>query len=32
MAYKYTVGQRNYRFDTLKSLLAKATPKRSGDE
>ena len=32
MAYKHTVGQRSYQFKDLKTLLAKASPKRSGDE
>lgn len=31
MHYKYTVHNITYRFDDLKSLLAKATPFRSGD-
>ena len=31
MAYAHTVGHHAYRFDDLKSLLAKATPPRSGD-
>jgi ethanolamine ammonia-lyase large subunit len=30
--YSHTVGQRVYRFDDLKTLLAKATPARSGDD
>ena len=30
--YRYTLGQRVYRFADLKTLLAKATPARSGDE
>ena len=32
MTYQHTVGQKNYRFDSLKTLLAKASPRRSGDE
>ncbi len=32
MAYSHTVGNRVYRFDDLKALLAKATPARSGDD
>ena len=32
MAYAHTLGGRVYRFDDLKSLLAKATPERSGDQ
>jgi ethanolamine ammonia-lyase large subunit len=32
MAHVRTVDQRVYRFDDLKSLLAKATPLRSGDQ
>src|SRR5882724_3905183 len=31
-SYCHTIGQRVYRFDDLKTLLAKATPLRSGDE
>ena len=31
MIYKHTIGSRTYRFDDLKTLLAKATPHRSGD-
>ena len=30
--YRHTLGQTVYRFDDLKTLLAKATPLRSGDE
>jgi ethanolamine ammonia-lyase large subunit len=30
-AYSHTVGVRSFRFDDLKSLLARATPERSGD-
>jgi ethanolamine ammonia-lyase large subunit len=30
--YRQTLGQRQYVFDSLKSLLAKASPDRSGDE
>jgi len=29
--YSCTVGVRNFRFDSLKTLLARATPERSGD-
>ncbi len=32
MSYAINVGQTLYRFDTLKELLAKATPERSGDQ
>ena len=32
MAHAHTLGGRVYRFDDLKSLLAKATPERSGDQ
>jgi ethanolamine ammonia-lyase large subunit len=32
MTYRETVGLRTYRFDSLKTLLAKASPRRSGDE
>ncbi len=32
MAYQHTVGHRSYQFDSLKILLAKASPRRSGDE
>lgn len=32
MTYQHTVGQQNYQFDSLKTLLAKASPRRSGDE
>jgi len=31
-SYRQTLGQRRYTFDSLKSLLAKASPARSGDE
>ena len=31
-AFQHTVGGRTYRFADLKSLLARATPRRSGDE
>ncbi|MDT3677314.1 MAG: ethanolamine ammonia-lyase subunit EutB [Burkholderiaceae bacterium] len=31
MAYAHTIGNRVHRFDDLKSLMAKATPLRSGD-
>ena len=30
--FQYTIGQRTYHFDSLATLLAKATPLRSGDE
>ena len=30
-AYHHTVGTQRYRFDDLKTLLARATPERSGD-
>lgn len=32
MSYSTTVGQTRYHFKTLKELLAKASPERSGDE
>ena len=32
MAYKTTIEQTVFRFDDLKTLLAKATPERSGDQ
>ena len=32
MAHAHTLGGRVYRFDDLKTLLAKATPERSGDQ
>ncbi|ORE94067.1 ethanolamine ammonia lyase large subunit [Stappia sp. 22II-S9-Z10] len=32
MGYKYAVGHEVHRFDTLAVLMAKATPRRSGDE
>ncbi|HEY1392567.1 MAG TPA: ethanolamine ammonia-lyase subunit EutB, partial [Methylibium sp.] len=32
MAYAQTLGNRVYRFDDLKSLLALASPERSGDQ
>ena len=32
MAYKMTVAQQNYSFADLKTLMAKATPERSGDQ
>jgi ethanolamine ammonia-lyase large subunit len=32
MAYFETIGARRYRFDDLKTLLARASPRRSGDE
>ncbi len=31
MEYKQTIQNKTYRFDSLKELLAKATPFRSGD-
>jgi ethanolamine ammonia-lyase large subunit len=31
MSYTQTVGGHRYSFDTLKTLMAKATPARSGD-
>src|SRR4029079_10609801 len=30
--YRYTIGGTSYSFDGLKTLLAKASPRRSGDE
>ncbi|AMN67958.1 ethanolamine ammonia-lyase subunit EutB [Psychrobacter sp. P11G5] len=32
MAYQHTVGQKTYQFESLKVLLAKASPRRSGDD
>jgi ethanolamine ammonia-lyase large subunit len=32
MAYKHTIGNKTYQFNDLKTLLAKASPYRSGDE
>jgi ethanolamine ammonia-lyase large subunit len=32
MSYNETIGHRMYRFDDLKTLLARATPQRSGDQ
>jgi ethanolamine ammonia-lyase large subunit len=32
MSYSTSIGQTLYRFDSLKELLAKATPERSGDQ
>ncbi|WP_080240135.1 ethanolamine ammonia-lyase subunit EutB [Spirosoma rigui] len=32
MPYRYTIHQTNYVFDDLKTLLARATPPRSGDQ
>jgi len=32
MSYYETIGARRYRFDDLKTLLARASPQRSGDE
>ncbi len=31
MAYKFTIDSRNYVFNDLKTLLAKASPFRSGN-
>ena len=31
MAYRHTIGKKTYGFDTLKTLMAKASPFRSGD-
>ena len=31
MAFSHTIRGRTYRFDSLKALLAKASPLRSGD-
>lgn len=31
MSYRFTLGNQNYLFDDLKSVLAKASPHRSGD-
>ncbi len=31
MSYQYTVGSNTYRFNSLKEVMAKATPARSGD-
>ena len=31
MAYRYAIGAEHYRFEDLRSLLAKASPSRSGD-
>jgi ethanolamine ammonia-lyase large subunit len=31
MSYQYTVGSNSYRFNSLKEVMAKATPARSGD-
>ena len=31
MAYRYAIGAETYRFDDLRTLLAKASPARSGD-
>ncbi|EIT69126.1 MULTISPECIES: ethanolamine ammonia-lyase subunit EutB [Hydrocarboniphaga] len=31
MSYAHTIGVRSYRFDSLRELMAKATPLRSGD-
>ncbi|XWW47812.1 ethanolamine ammonia-lyase subunit EutB [Fibrella sp. USSR17] len=32
MSYRHTIGQRTYTFADLKTLLARASPRRSGDE
>ena len=32
MTFHVTIGLRTYRFDSLKTLLAKASPQRSGDQ
>ena len=32
MSFRETIGSRSYRFDSLGTLLAKASPRRSGDE
>jgi ethanolamine ammonia-lyase large subunit len=32
MSYFHTIGHRRYRFDDLKTLMARATPLRSGDQ
>jgi ethanolamine ammonia-lyase large subunit len=32
MTFHETIGLRTYRFDSLKTLLAKASPQRSGDQ
>jgi len=32
MVYKYTIGSTVYVFDSLRDLMAKATPERSGDQ
>ena len=32
MSYRYSVAQQQYIFQDLKTLMAKATPLRSGDE
>jgi ethanolamine ammonia-lyase large subunit len=32
MTFHETIGLRIYRFDSLKTLLAKASPQRSGDQ
>src|SRR5437588_8466097 len=31
MSYQHTIGRKTYRFNDLKTLLAKASPHRSGD-
>jgi len=31
MSYHHTIGRKTYRFNDLKTLLAKASPHRSGD-
>jgi ethanolamine ammonia-lyase large subunit len=32
MSYFHTIGHRRYRFDDLKTLMARASPLRSGDQ
>ncbi|CAH2919961.1 MAG: Ethanolamine ammonia-lyase heavy chain (EC [uncultured Paraburkholderia sp.] len=32
MSYTETIGSRTYRFADLKTLMAKASPQRSGDQ
>ena len=32
MPYKHTIGHKTYKFNDLRTLLAKASPQRSGDE
>jgi len=31
VAYRYAIGAETYRFEDLRTLLAKASPSRSGD-